>query len=193
MTPSEQDPPAVTAAEPPPAGGQVVAAAVALLEAAALIAMRRVASWNPLLPLYAAADRRWTASTGEDQQDWRTDPSRHGAGVRLAVLVAEATIGLCLAKDGHLSARELSVDLRHATARLAARRSVRPVAIVVPGLWVIRRVPSKSRSALNVRVRLPLGSGSYLGRARPRGIGPRGRPSDEWDESRLQRGPVVRP
>jgi len=75
MTPSEQDPPAVAAAEPPRAGGQVVAVAVALLEAAALIAaMRRVASWNPRLPLYAAADRLWTASASEDQEDWRTDP-----------------------------------------------------------------------------------------------------------------------
>jgi hypothetical protein len=63
MTPSEQDPPAVAAAEPTRAGGQVVAVAVALLEAAALIAaMRRLASWNPLLPLYAAADRMWTGS-----------------------------------------------------------------------------------------------------------------------------------
>lgn len=116
MTPSEQDPPAVVG-EPPRAGGQVVAAAVALLEAAALIAaMRRVASWNPLLPLYAAADRMWTPSSSEDQKDWRTDPSTHAADVRLAVLVAEATIGRCLAEDGYLSARELSVDLRHAAA-----------------------------------------------------------------------------
>jgi hypothetical protein len=120
MPPSEQDPPAV-AAKPPRAGGQVVAVAVALLEAAALIAaMRRVASWNPLLPLYAAADRMWTASASEDQQDWRTDPSTHAADVRLAVLVAEATIGRCLAEDGYLSARELSVDLRHAATWLAA-------------------------------------------------------------------------
>jgi hypothetical protein len=94
---------------------------VALLEAAALIAaMRRVASWNPLLPLYAAADRMWTASASEDQEDWRTDPSTRAADVRLAVLVAEATIGRCLAEDGYLSARELSVDLRHAAAWLAA-------------------------------------------------------------------------
>jgi hypothetical protein len=109
MTPSEQDPPAV-AADPPRAGGQVVAVAVALLEAAALTAaMRRVASWNPLLSLYAAADRMWTPSAGEDQKDWRTDPSTHAADVRLAVLVAEATIGRCLAEDGYLSARELSL------------------------------------------------------------------------------------
>lgn len=90
MTPSEQDSPAVAAADPPRAGGQVVAVAVALLEAAALTAaMRRVASWNPLLSLYAAADRMWTPSAGEDQKDWRTDPSTHAADVRLAVLVAE--------------------------------------------------------------------------------------------------------
>jgi hypothetical protein len=121
MTPSEQDPPAVAAAEPPRAGGQVVAVAVALLEAAALItAMRRVASWNPLLPLYVAADRMWTASASEDQKDWRTDPSTRAADVRLAVLVAEATIGRCLAEDGYLSARELSVDLRQAAVWLAA-------------------------------------------------------------------------
>jgi hypothetical protein len=121
MTPSEQDPPAVAATEPPRADGQEVAVAVALLEAAALLAaMRRVASWNPLLPLYAAADRMWTASAGEDQRDWRTDPSTHAADVRLAVLVAEATIGRCLAEGGYLSARELSVDLRQAAAWLAA-------------------------------------------------------------------------
>lgn len=104
----------------------MVAVAVALLEAAALLAaMRRVASWNPLPPLYAAVDRMWTPSAGEDQagedqKDWRTDPSTHAADVRLAVLVAEATIGRCLAEGGYLSARELSVDLRHAAAWLAA-------------------------------------------------------------------------
>jgi hypothetical protein len=121
MTPSEQDLPAVAAADPPRAGGQVVAVAVALLEAAALTgAMRRVASWNPLLPLYAAADRMWTPLASEDQKGWRTNPSTHAADVRLAVLVAEATIGRCLAEDGYLSARELSVDLHHAAAWLAA-------------------------------------------------------------------------
>jgi hypothetical protein len=115
MTPSEQDPPAVAAAEPPRAGGQVVAVAVALLEVAALLAaMRRAASWNPLPPLYAAVDRMLTPSAGEDQagedqKDWGTDPSMHAADVRLAVLVAEATIGRCLAEDGYLSARELSL------------------------------------------------------------------------------------
>jgi hypothetical protein len=96
MTPSEQDPPAVAAAEPPRAGGQVVTVAETLLEAAALTAARRrVVSWNPLRPLYAAADRMWTASAGEDQQGWRIDPSTRAAEVRLAVLVAEATIGRC--------------------------------------------------------------------------------------------------
>jgi hypothetical protein len=120
MPPSEPEPPAV-AAQSPRAGGEVVATAVTLLEAAALLAaMRRVASWNPLLPLYAAADRMWTASASEDQEDWRTDPSTRAADVRLAVLVAEATIGRCLAEDGYLSARELSVDLGHAAAWLAA-------------------------------------------------------------------------
>jgi hypothetical protein len=39
--------------------------------------------------------------------------------VRLAVLVAEATIHRCLAEDGYLSARQLSVDLRRAAAWLA--------------------------------------------------------------------------
>jgi hypothetical protein len=39
--------------------------------------------------------------------------------VRLAVLVAEATINRCLAEDGYLSARERSVDLRRAPAWLA--------------------------------------------------------------------------
>jgi hypothetical protein len=119
MPPSEPEPPAV-AAEPPRASGEVVAVAVALLEAAALIAaMRRVASWNPLLPLYAAADRMWMPSASEDQGSWRTNPSTHAADVRLAVLVAEATISRCLAEDGYLSARQLSVDLRHAAAWLA--------------------------------------------------------------------------
>jgi hypothetical protein len=36
------------------------------------------------------------------------------------VLVAEATIRRCLAEDGYLSARQLSVDLRNAAAWLAA-------------------------------------------------------------------------
>ena len=34
--------------------------------------------------LYAAADRMWAPSAGEDQEDWRTDPSTHAADVRLA-------------------------------------------------------------------------------------------------------------
>jgi hypothetical protein len=119
MTPSEPEPPAV-AAESPRAGGEVVAVAVALLEAAALIAaMRRVATWNPLRPLHAAADRAWIRSASKDQGSWRTDPSSQAADVRLAVLVAEATINRCLAEGGYLSARELSVDLRRAAAWLA--------------------------------------------------------------------------
>jgi hypothetical protein len=120
MTPSEPEPPAV-AAQPPRADGEVVAAAVALLEAAALTAaMRRVPSWNPQLHLSAAADRLWVPSGSSDQESWRTDPSKHATEFRLAVLVAEATIGRCLAEDGYLSAQQLSVDLRQAAAWLAA-------------------------------------------------------------------------
>jgi hypothetical protein len=105
MTPSEPEPPAV-AAQPPRADGEVVAAAVALLEAAALTAaMRRVPSWNPQLHLSAAADRLWVPSGSSDQESWRTDPSKHATEFRLAVLVAQATIGRCLAEDGYLSAR----------------------------------------------------------------------------------------
>ena len=55
-----------------------------------------------------------------DQGGWRTDPSKQATQFRLAVLVAEATIGRCLAEDGYLSARQLSVDLRQAAAWLAA-------------------------------------------------------------------------
>jgi hypothetical protein len=119
MPPSEPQPPAV-AAQPPRADGQVVAVAVALLEVAALLAaMGRVASWNPLRPLHAAADRAWTRAASMDHGGWRTDPSMQAADVRLAVLVAEATIHRCLAEDGYLSARQLSVDLRRAAAWLA--------------------------------------------------------------------------
>ena len=115
----EHEPPA--AARPPRAPGDVVAAAVALLEAAALTAaMRRVASWNPHLHLSSAADRLWVLSAGEGQGGWRTDPSKHAADFHLAVLVAEATIHRCLADDGYLSARQLSLDLRQAAAWLAA-------------------------------------------------------------------------
>jgi hypothetical protein len=118
MTPSEPEPPAV-AAESPWAGGEVVAVAVALLEAAALMgAMRRVATWNPLRPLHAAADRAWIRSASKDQGSWRTAPSSQAADVRLAVLVAEATINRFLAEGGYLSARQLSVDLRRAAAWL---------------------------------------------------------------------------
>jgi hypothetical protein len=120
MPPPEPEPPAV-AAQSPRAGGQVVTVAVALLEAAALTAvMRRVASWNPHVHLSAAADRLWAPSAGEGQGGWRTDPSKYAAEFRLAVLVAEATIGRCLAEDGYLSARQLSVDLRHAAVWLAS-------------------------------------------------------------------------
>ena len=119
MPQPEHEPPAAT--QPPRVDGEVVAAAVALLEAAALTAaMRRVASWNPHLHLSAAADRLWVPSASSDQESWRTDPSKHATQFRLAVLVAEATIGRCLAEDGYLSARQLSVDLRQAAAWLAA-------------------------------------------------------------------------
>lgn len=46
-------------------------------------------------------------------------PSTQAADVRLAVLVAEATIHRCMVEDGYLSARQLSVDLRRAAAWLA--------------------------------------------------------------------------
>ena len=129
MTPSEQDPPAVAAADPPRPGGQVVAVAVALLEAAALIAaMRGSRAGTRSYPCtrrpigcghhQQARTKRTGGPTRAHTR--RTDPSTHAADVRLAVLVAEATIGRCLAKDGYLSARELSVDLRHAAAWLAA-------------------------------------------------------------------------
>jgi hypothetical protein len=119
MPQPEHEPPA--AAAPPRADGAVVAAVVALLEAAALMAaMRRVASWNPHLHLSAAADRRWASSTGEGQGGWRMDPSKQAAEFRLTVLVAEATIGRCLAEDGYLSARQLSLDLHQAAVWLAA-------------------------------------------------------------------------
>jgi hypothetical protein len=120
MPQPEHEPP-VAAVRPPRADGEVVAAAVALLEAAALTAaMRRVASWNPYPHLSAAADQRWAPSASGGQGSWRTDPSKQAADLRLAVLVAEATIGRCLAEDGYLSARQLSVDLRHAAVWLAS-------------------------------------------------------------------------
>jgi hypothetical protein len=106
---------------PPAAAGGVVATAVALIEAAALTAaMRRMASWNPLMHLYAAADRAWAPPGAEDRSGWRTDPSGQGADFRIAVLLAEAVLNRRLADGGYLSARQLSVDLRHAAAWLAA-------------------------------------------------------------------------
>jgi hypothetical protein len=122
MTQSGQDPPVAAATTPPLwAGGDVETTARALLEAAALAAaMRRVEIWNPLLHLDAAADRAWASAGSGERGDWRTDPGRQATGFRLAVLVAEATISRCLAEGGYLSARELSVDLRHAAAWLAA-------------------------------------------------------------------------
>jgi hypothetical protein len=106
---------------PAAAGGVVVTTAVALIEAAALTAaMRRMASWNPSMHLYAAADRAWAPSGAEGRAGWRTDPSGQAADFRIAVLLAEAAISRCLADGGYLSARQLSVDLRHAAAWLAA-------------------------------------------------------------------------
>jgi hypothetical protein len=119
LPPTHEQPPA--AAPPPRADGEVVAVAVALLEAAALTAaMRRMASWNPLVHLYVAADRRWGAAGHQEQGGWRTDRSSQAANLRLAVLVADATISRCLAEGGYLSARQLSVDLRQAAGWLAA-------------------------------------------------------------------------
>jgi hypothetical protein len=122
MTQCGQDRPAAAAATSPPrASGDVVGVAVGLLEAAALAAaMRRVGIWNPHLHLDAAADRAWASAGSGGQGEWRTDPSQPAIELRLAVLVAEATISRCLAEDGYLSARQLSVDLRQAAAWLTA-------------------------------------------------------------------------
>ena len=91
----------------------------ALLEAAALAAaMRQGASWNPRLHLHAAADRVWASARSGKRGDWRTDPSRPATGLRLAVLVAEATISRRLVEDAYLNARQLSVDLRQAATWL---------------------------------------------------------------------------
>jgi hypothetical protein len=113
--------PGAAVTPPPPANGDVVGVAVALLEAAALAAaMRRAGIWNPHLHLDAATDRMWASAGSGGRGEWRTDPGEQAAKVRLAVLVAQATIGRCLAGDGYLSARQLSVDLRQAAAWLAA-------------------------------------------------------------------------
>jgi hypothetical protein len=99
----------------------VVATAVALIEGAALAAaMGAVESWNPLAYLDAAAGRAWAAAGGDATQDWRTCASRDGAEFRAAVLLAEAAISRSLADGGYLSARQLSIDLRHAADWLAA-------------------------------------------------------------------------
>jgi hypothetical protein len=120
MTQSGHDPPVAAAATPPlPAGGDVQTTARALLEAAALAtAMRRGAIWNPLVHLHAAADRAWASAASGERADWRTDPSRPATGLRLAVLVAEATISRRLVEDAYLNARQLSVDLRQAATWL---------------------------------------------------------------------------
>jgi hypothetical protein len=121
MPQPEHEPPVAAAARPPRADGEVVAAAVAMLEAAALTAaMRQVASWNPYRHLSAAADRLWVPSAGGGQGGWRTEPIKDATQFRVAVLVAEATIGRRLAEDGYLSARQLSLDLRQAAVWLAA-------------------------------------------------------------------------
>jgi hypothetical protein len=75
---------------------------------------------EPHLHLDAAADRGWASAGSGGQGEWRTDPSQPAIELRSAVLVAEATISRCLAEDGYLSARQLSVDLRQAAAWLAA-------------------------------------------------------------------------
>jgi hypothetical protein len=120
MTQSGHHPPAAAAVPPPlRAGGDVEMTARALLEAAALAAaMRRGESWNPRLHLHAAAERAWASAGSGARADWRTDPSRPAAGLRLAVLVAEATISRRLVEDAYLNARQLSVDLRRAAAWL---------------------------------------------------------------------------
>jgi hypothetical protein len=51
---------------------------------------------------------------------WRTDPSKQATEFRVEVLIAEATIGRCLAEDGYLNARQPSVDLRNVAVWLAA-------------------------------------------------------------------------
>jgi hypothetical protein len=105
---------------PPAVMNHVIATAVALTEGAALTAaMRAVSSWNPLAFLYAAADRAWVPAA-EAQEDWRTCASDDAADFRAAVLLAEAAIGRSLADGGYLSARQLSIDLRHAADWLAA-------------------------------------------------------------------------
>jgi hypothetical protein len=105
---------------PPAVLNLVVATAVALTEGAALAAaMGAVESWNPLAYLYVAADRAWVAAADDAKQDWRSCTSRDGADFRAAVLLAEAAIGRSLADGGYLSARQLSVDLRHAADWLA--------------------------------------------------------------------------
>jgi hypothetical protein len=93
------------------------------LAGAAVAALLGAALWvcvAALPHLSAAADRLWVPSGSSDQESWWTDPSKHATEFRLAVLVAQATIGRCLAEDGYLSARQLSVDLRQAAAWLAA-------------------------------------------------------------------------
>jgi hypothetical protein len=109
------------ATTPPAVLNPVVATAVALTEGAALAAaMGAVESWNPLAYLDAAADRAWVAAAGDAKQDWRTCASSDGANFRAAVLLAEAAIGRSLADGGYLSARQLSVDLRHSADWLAS-------------------------------------------------------------------------
>jgi hypothetical protein len=76
-----------------------------------------------LEPALASARGRQSAVGSAGHQDpwgWRADRSRSAAELRLAVLVAEATISRSLAEDGYLSARQLSVDLRPAAAWLGS-------------------------------------------------------------------------
>jgi hypothetical protein len=105
----------------PGATNHVVGAAVSLIEAAALTAaMRGVASWSPLAHLYAAADRAWGSPGGEPEGSWRTWPGDRGSDFRAAVLLAEAAASRFLADGAYLSARQLSLDLRHAADWLGA-------------------------------------------------------------------------
>jgi hypothetical protein len=123
MPPSAPEPPAAAAQSP--AGGEVVAVAVALLEAAALLAaMRRVASWNPLRPLHAAADRAWVRSASTE----------HGAGGRTRAPRQPTCAWRCwsppsLLGRGWLSQRPAAVGRPAPCRGLAFRwRAVRPIA-----------------------------------------------------------------
>ena len=121
MTPSEQDPPAVAAAEPPRAGGQVVVVAVALLEAAALLAaMRRVAGLEPA-PAPVHGGRSDVDSISKRGRKGLADRPEHARGRCAPGGAGRRGHNRPLLGRGWVSQRpELSVDLRHAAAWLAA-------------------------------------------------------------------------